>query len=86
MKTLSQFKKELNVETIQLLQGKGRKFATVGNSSIVVSNSCDLAKPVYVISLSRQIDPTKPISEENSEVVPNAYVFVNSTAKVVEAM
>ena len=48
MKTLAQFKLEEGVATIDLLQGKGRKYATVGTKSIIVSTDCDMAQPLFV--------------------------------------
>ncbi len=79
MKTLSQFKAEQNIGQIELLQGKGRKFATVRDMDIVVGTKTDLKLPLYVIPLSKAIDPAQPISEENSVVVPKAFVLVNNT-------
>ena len=77
MKTLAQFKQELNVDNIQLLQGKGRKFATVRDISIIVSKECDLSKPLFVTKLNDQ---------ETGQIVANAYVIVNSEAKLVEML
>jgi len=48
MKTLEQFKLEEGVSKIDLLQGKGRKYATVGTKSLIVSSECDMAQPLFV--------------------------------------
>lgn len=48
MKTLAQFKIEEGVSQIDLLQGKGRRYATVNNKSVIVATECDLAKPLFV--------------------------------------
>lgn len=87
MKTLAQFKKENNIETIDLLQGKGRKYAQVRDIQLVVSSKCDLKQPVYVTPMSEPIDPSQPITEENSKVVPGVFLLVNAAnIKVVESI
>ena len=48
MKTLSQFKLEQGVATIDLLQGKGRKYAQVNSLSVIVSTECDMTQPLFV--------------------------------------
>ena len=48
MKTLAQFKLEQGVATIDLLQGKGRKYAQVNSLSVIVSTDCDMDKPLFV--------------------------------------
>lgn len=84
MKTLSQFKAENNIDKLELLQGKGRKYCSVRDLSIVVSKSCDLAKPLFVVQLSKALDETDPESKRVD--VPNAYVIVNSDVKQVESI
>jgi len=83
MKTLDQFKAENNIAKIDLLKGKGRMYAQVGEKQLVVSSKCDLSKPVFVTGLNEQVDKTQPIDAEgNSRPVPNAYLLVNSTVQV----
>ena len=48
MKTLAQFKKEEGIDQIDLMQGKGRAYATVNEKSVIVSTECDLTKPLFV--------------------------------------
>ena len=87
MKSFDQFKAENNISTIQLLQGKGRKYAQVRDIQLVVSKNTDLGQPLYVTPLNEAIDPTKEMSEENSRPVPNAVVLINaSNVKMVEAI
>lgn len=70
MKTLAQFKLEEGVATIDLLQGKGRKYATVNNKSVIVSQECDMTKPLFVF--------------HNEEL--NLHVICNSGVKVVASI
>ncbi len=85
MKTLNQFKKEQSIEKIELLQGKGRKYCTVRNLSIIVSKKCDLAKPLFVIELSKPVDEAQP--DGARVVVPDAFVIINATTvKAVETI
>ena len=67
VKTLAQFKLEQGVATIDLLQGKGRKYATVNTLSVIVSTECDLARPLFVFH----------------NVEKNLHVICNSNAKFV---
>lgn len=67
MKTLEQFKLEQGVSKIDLLQGKGRKYATVNTLSVIVSTECDMARPLFVF--------------HNTE--KNLHVICNSNAKYV---
>ena len=67
VKTIEQFKLEQGVSKIDLLQGKGRKYATVGTLSVIVSTECDLARPLFVF--------------HNTE--KNLHVICNSNAKYV---
>lgn len=83
MKTLSQFKQENNITSIDLLQGAGRKYAQVRDLQLVVSSKCDLKQPLFVIPLSEAIDKQLPLTPENSKVVPNVYLLVNATNVVV---
>ncbi len=49
MKTLSAFKKENNIETIQFLKAKsGRMFAKIGALSIIVASNFVATKPAFV--------------------------------------
>lgn len=48
MKTLAQFKLEEGVATIDLMQGKGRKFAKVNDKDLIVATECDMSKPLFV--------------------------------------
>lgn len=87
MKTLAQFKAENSIEKIDLLQGKGRKYAQVRDIQLVVSSKCDLKQPVFVTPMSEAIDPSQPISEENSKVIPGVFLLVNAgNVKVVESI
>lgn len=87
MKTLAQFKQENNITSIDLLQGKGRKYAQVRDIQLVVSSKCDLKQPVYVTPMSEPIDASQPISEENSKIIPGVFLLVNaSSIKVVETI
>jgi hypothetical protein len=87
MKTLAQFKLEQGIATIDLLQGKGRKYAQVKDIQLVVSKSCDLKAPVYVTQMNAPIDDTQPISEDNSKVVPGVFLLVNAAnLKVCESI
>lgn len=71
MKTLEQFKAEHNIAQIQFLQGKGRLFAKVGNTDVVISKECNMKEPLYVI----------PLTTKEGALVPNAVLIVNN-AKV----
>jgi len=54
MKTLEQFKLENGLNKIDLLQGKGRMYARVGNIDVIVSKSADLTKPLFVIPATNE--------------------------------
>lgn len=70
METLAQFKIRMGVDTIQLLQGSGRKFANLPNGEkLFVGENTDLSKPLFVI-----------------KGVHDANWLSNSEAKVVEAI
>ena len=87
MKTLQQFKLENNITTIDLLQGKGRKYAQVRDIQLVVSSKCNLKEQVYVTPMSEAIDKEQPISEENSKVVSGVFLLVNAAnVKVVDSI
>lgn len=75
MKTLDQFKREERIDKIDLLQGKGRMYATVNEKKLIVATSTDLAKPLYVI----------PITEDKDKnPVSNVFAIINSaTVKTV---
>ena len=77
MKTLKQFKQEMNIDSIGLMQGKGRAFAQVRENSIIVAKDCDLQKPLFVTPLNNQ---------ETGLVVANAYVIVNSDVKMLGSL
>jgi hypothetical protein len=77
MKTLAQFKKENNIETIQLLQGKNRKFANINDLVIIVSKECDLTKSLFVVATTNQ---------ETGVTYQNAYTIVNSNVVEVEVL
>ena len=70
MKTLAQFKQELGVTSIEFMQGKGRTFATIGTTDIIVSKECDRTKPLFVI----------PLTNKDNVRVDNAYVVCNASA------
>jgi len=78
MKTLAQFKQELNITSIDLLKGKGRMYAQVRDKQLVVSSKCDLSLPLFVTELSEAVDKDKPLSPENSRVIPNVYLLINA--------
>ena len=84
MKTLAQFKSENNVNVIHLLQGQGRKYASVRDLQLVVSSKTDLGKPLFVTELNERIDPTVEYSEANSRRVTNGYLLVNSGVVVTD--
>lgn len=87
MKTLTQFKAENNINNIDLLQGKGRKYAQVRDIQLVVSSKCDLKQPLFVTLMSKAIDKTQEMNEENSRLVPGVYLLVNApSVKVVESI
>ena len=67
MRTLNQFKQELGVTSIELMKGNGRMYATVGDKSIIVGNTTDMVKPLFVV-----------YNEDKG-----FYCIVNSSAKVV---
>lgn len=84
MKSFTQFKIEVGVPNITLLQGKGRKYAQVRDQQLVVSSKCDLKKPLFVIPLTEAIDKEQPISQENSQVIPGVHLLINAST-VTEA-
>ena len=86
MKTLSQFKQENNITSIDLLQGKGRKYAQVRDIQLVVSNKTDMTKPLFVTSMSEAIDKEQPISESNAQVVPGVYLLINAGVTVTDTI
>ena len=67
MKTLAQFKQEEGVQTIELMQGKGRAFAKVNDKDLIVGTNTDMKQPLFVIH-----------NEERG-----FYVICNAGAKVV---
>jgi hypothetical protein len=69
MKSLSQFKAEEKVSHIDLLQGKGRKYATVNDKSLIVSKDCDMSKPLFVIATT---------NKDSGLVIPNLYTLINA--------
>ena len=48
MRTIEQFKAENNIQSIDLMQGNGRMFATIGDKSLIVGTNTDLKKPLFV--------------------------------------
>lgn len=87
MKTLAQFKREQDIQSIDLLQGKGRKYASVRDLDLVVSSKCDLTKPLFVIPMSEEIEEGKGFIEGNTRKVENVYLLVNgNNVKVVQAI
>lgn len=77
MKTLNQFKKEMGIDIIDLLQGKGRMYCKVKDIDIIVSKSCDLTKPLFIISTTNQ---------ETGNVVANLFTIINSDIKMVASI
>lgn len=69
MKTFEQFKAEQGVTKIDFLQGKGRIFAKVKNTDVIISKECDLKKPLFVIDLTQ---------DASGNPITNAVVVVNS--------
>ena len=67
MKDLAQFKAELGVTEIRLMQGKGRMFAKIKDTDIIVGKDTDMSKPLYVV--------------HNDE--KGFYIIVNSNVKQV---
>lgn len=80
MKTYAQFKSENNLEgkKLEFVQGKGRAFAKVNDKSLFVSEKFNPANPAYVTELRKPIDAALPISDDNSVVIPNAFVLCNA--------
>lgn len=76
MKTLNQFKQEERVQTIDLLQKKGRAFASVNDKSLVVSKECDMKKPLYVI----------PLTNKEGVITPNAFLLINADMKAIASV
>ena len=71
MITLQNFKKELGVEQLEFLQGKGRAFCNVGRKCVVIGKTTDLNKPLFVIEMTQNVDGV--------EIAPEtAYVIVNN--------
>lgn len=88
MKTLSQFKSEQNVSTIDLIQGTGRAFATVRDQKLYVASKTDLSKPLYVSTLRRAnadvvVDENTVLDDTNSTIDPKSHWLVNSNVKTV---
>lgn len=75
MKSFADFKKELGVETINFYQGKGREFATVGTTDIIISKTCDVTQPLFVI----------PLSKDGVEIA-DAFVVCNSTVAFARSL
>lgn len=74
MKTFNQFKQENGVSTIDLLQGKGRAYATVKDKQLVVSSKCDLGKPLFVVPMEK---------DKDGVATPNTFLLCNSDVKVL---
>lgn len=77
MKTLNQFKQENQINTIDLLQGKGRAYATVNDKQLVVSSKCDMSKPLFVIPMK---------ADKDGVATPNTYLLCNSDVKVLASI
>ncbi len=70
MESLAQFKQRLNISQIDLMQGKGRMFAKIGNDTdLVVGTTTDLNKELFVMWNDKGF-----------------YCLVNSAAKVVKSI
>ena len=76
MKTLTQFKQELGVSKIDLLQKNGRAFAKVQDIDLVVSSNCDLSKELFII----------PLTKEDGTPVANAVLMINSDIKTIASV
>ena len=76
MKTLAQFKKELGVDSISFVKSveKDRTFATIKNTTIIVSKTFDSSKPAFVV-------PTA--DKDTGEIYPNTFTICNSEKVVM---
>lgn len=68
MKTLQQFKQEMGIQDIHLMQGKGRMYAKVKNIDLVVAKETDLKKQLYII----------PLTTAEGAIVPDAMLLLNN--------
>lgn len=77
MQTLAQFKIDSGIESIQLMQGKGRKFATLPDgSNLFASEHFSKDKEMFVI--------VNDGSKEGHEHLKGSLWLVNSTVKAAE--
>ena len=77
MKTFNQFKQEERIASVELLQGKGRAYATVNDKTLMVASTCDLKKPLFVIKME---------ADKDGVATPNTYLLINSDVKVLAAI
>lgn len=77
MKTLAQFKQEEGVNQIDLIQNKGRAFATVNDKNLIVSSECKLNEPLFVIPMSQ---------DKEGNPVMGVYLIINSTSKHIASV
>ncbi len=75
MKSFAQFKAENNVSKIDLLQGKGRMYAKVGSTDLIVGKTTDLSKPLFVIHGTKEDGSAQPFQ-----------TLVNSMVKVAASI
>ena len=74
MKTLNQFKSDLNVETIQFMIGpKGREFATIGDVTLIVSPKLVDTEPMYVLPITKN---------KLGDTLENVYTLCNTSVKM----
>lgn len=89
MKTLTQFKNENKVSTIDLLQGKGRAYCTVGTQKLFVASKTALDKPLFVTDSIRrpiegiEVTPETVLDNSNSIEDFSSHWLVNSDVKTV---
>jgi hypothetical protein len=77
MKTLAQFKLEERVSKIDLMKGQGRAFAQVNEKNVIVSEKCDMTKPLFV---------TKLEADKDGNPLQNVYAICNSTVELVASI
>lgn len=49
MFSLKEFKRMLGIESIELYQGKGRRFAKIADTEVFVGEETDLKKELFII-------------------------------------
>lgn len=79
MTTLSQFKQENRVTSIDLMKNKGRAYATINNKTLIVSSECKMDEPLFVIPCTKNAkDEPMPLDVNGH---PTVFLLINSTSK-----